>query len=140
MAEPFFEVFEHPSDIGFRAFADNREALFVHAALAMLSIAGDPLSAQPVQGFPLAVRSGDMESLMVDWLTEVLHWYDGKQVAFRDFRITELHDNSIEAIGIGEPRDPARHSARLIVKEVAYHRLKVERRNGVWIAEVYLEI
>jgi SHS2 domain-containing protein len=140
MAEPFFEVLEHSADIGFRAFADTREALFVHAALAMLSIAGDPLSAEPVQGFPLAVSSGDAESLMVDWLNEVLYWYDGKQVAFRDFRITELHDNSIEAIGIGEPRDPARHRAHLIVKAVTYHQLKVERRDGVWIAEVYLDI
>src|SRR5690242_860105 len=103
MPEPFFEVLEHPADIGFRAVADTRAALFVHAALAMLSIAGDPEMAEPVQGFPITVTSADPESLMVDWLNEVLYWYDGKQVAFRDFRVTDLHDNSIEAIGIGEP-------------------------------------
>jgi SHS2 domain-containing protein len=140
MAQPFYEILEHPADIGFRALADTPAALFVHAALAMLSIAGDPQSVEPAQGFPIAVNSGDIESLMVDWLNEVLYWYDGKQVAFRDFRVTSMTDNSIEAIGIGEPRDPARHRAQLIVKAVTYHQLKVEHRDGVWIAEVYLDV
>ena len=140
MPEPFYEVLEHPADIGFRAFGDTRAALYAHAAVAMLSIAGDPRSADPVQGFPIAVTSTDSESLMVDWLNEVLYWYDGKQVAFRDFRITSITDAAVQAIGIGEPRDPARHRARLIVKAVTYHQLKVEQRDGVWIAEVYLDI
>jgi SHS2 domain-containing protein len=140
MREPFFEVLEHPADIGFRAVADTRAALFVHAALAMLSIAGEPESAEPVQGFPISVASADPESLMVDWLNEVLYWYDGRQVAFRDFRVTEIHDNSIEAIGIGEPRDPDRHRSKLIVKAVTYHQLKVEQQDGVWTAEVFLDI
>jgi SHS2 domain-containing protein len=41
---------------------------------------------------------------------------------------------------MGEPRDAARHRARLIVKAVTYHQLKIERRGGVWAAEVYLDI
>jgi SHS2 domain-containing protein len=106
----------------------------------MLTIAGDPQAAEPVQGFPLSVTSGDLESLMVDWLNEVLYWYDGKQVAFRDFRITAFGDDSIEAIGIGEPRAPERHRARLIVKAATYHQLKVEKKDGVWTADVFLDI
>ena len=140
MAEPFFEILEHPADIGFRAFADTLPALYVHAALAMLSIAGDPARVMPKQGFPLTVTSGDREALMVDWLSEVLFWYDGKRVAFHDFRVLSLEEGTIRAIGIGEPRDPERHLSKLGIKAVTYHQLKVELRRGVWVAEVYLDV
>src|SRR5271157_1291144 len=135
-----FEVLEHPADIGFRAFGGTLPDLFAHSALAMLSISSDLGAVQPKGEYPLAVESGDRESLLVDWLNEVLYWFDGKRVAFRDFRVTQLRETAIEAVGVGEPRDAARHGARLIVKAVTYHQLKIERRGGLWVAEVYLDI
>ena len=135
-----FEVLEHPADIGFRAFGGTLPELFAQSAWAMLSIAADPAAALPKQEYPLAVESGDRESLLVDWLNEVLYWFDGKRIAFRDFRVTQFRENAIQAVGLGEPRDPLRHRARLIVKAVTYHQLKIERRGGLWVAEVYLDI
>ena len=135
-----FEVLEHPADIGFRAFGGTLPELFAQSALAMLSIAADPAAALSKEEYPLAVESGDRESLLVDWLNEVLYWFDGKRIAFRDFRVTQFRENAIQAVGLGEPRDPLRHRARLIVKAVTYHQLKIERRGGMWVAEVYLDI
>jgi SHS2 domain-containing protein len=135
-----FEVLEHPADIGFRAFGGTLPELFAQSALAMLSIAADPAEALRREEYPLAVESGDRESLLVDWLNEVLYWFDGKRVAFRDFRVTQFRETAIQAVGLGEPRDPLRHRARLIVKAVTYHQLKIERRGGLWVAEVYLDI
>ena len=135
-----FEVLEHPADIGFRAFGGTLPELFARSALAMLSIAADPAAVLPGEEYPLAVESGDRESLLVDWLNEVLYWFDGKRIAFRDFRVTRFGETAIEAVGMGEPRDPLRHRARLIVKAVTYHQLKIERRGGLWVAEVYLDI
>jgi SHS2 domain-containing protein len=106
----------------------------------MLSIAGDPSAAQPRTEYAISVESGDRDALLVDWLNEVLYWYDGKRIAFREFRIGELREGQIEATGLGEPRDPERHRARLIVKAVTYHQLKIEQRGGRWIAEVYVDI
>jgi SHS2 domain-containing protein len=134
-----FEVLEHPADIGFRAFGEDLPELYANAALAMLSIAGDPEAAAPREEHRITVESGDREALMVDWLSEVLYWYDGKRFAFREFRV-ELEGNRIEATGVGEPRDAERHRARLIVKAVTWHQLKVERRGDKWVAEVYLDI
>jgi len=140
MAPRDFEVLEHPADIGFRAFGGTLPELFAHSALAMLLIAADPAAVLPREEYPLAVESGDRESLMVDWLNEVLYWFDGKRIAFRDFRVTQFHDTAIEVVGTGEPRDPLRHQARLIVKAATYHQLKIERRGRLWVAEVYLDI
>jgi SHS2 domain-containing protein len=137
---PPFEILEHPADIGFRAFGASMAELYANAAIAMLSIAGDPEAAEPRAEYSIEVESGDREGLMVDWLNEVLYWFDGKLVAFRAFRVGEIGDRRIAAVGIGEPRDPQRHRARLIVKAVTYHQLRVEERDGQWIAEVYLDI
>jgi SHS2 domain-containing protein len=106
----------------------------------MLSIAGDPAAAEPRHEYRIAVESGDRESLMVDWLNEVLYWFDGRLVAFREFRVESWRDGRIEAVGLGEPRDSQRHRARLIVKAVTYHQLRIEQRGGDWIAEVYVDI
>ncbi len=135
-----FEVLEHPADIGFRAFGETLPELFARSAVAMLSIADDPAAVVPRAEYPLAVESGDRESLLVDWLSEVLYWFDGKRIAFHDFRVTGFQEAALSATGLGEPRDGGRHRARLIVKAVTWHQLKIERRDGLWIAEVYLDI
>jgi SHS2 domain-containing protein len=135
-----FDILEHPADIGFRVFGASLSELFASAAVALLSIADDPAAAEPRDEYPIAVQSGDRESLMVDWLNEVLYWYDGKRIALCDFHIASFRDHAIEATARGEPRDPERHRARLIVKAVTYHQLKIEQRRGNWIAEVYLDI
>jgi SHS2 domain-containing protein len=134
-----FEILEHPADIGFRAFGGTLAELFANSAIAMLSIAGDPQAAEPREEYCISVESGDREGLMVDWLNEVLYWYDGKRIALRTFR-AEINEHRIDAVAAGEPRDPERHRARLTVKAVTYHQLKIEQRDGTWIAEVYLDI
>jgi SHS2 domain-containing protein len=140
MASRGFEILEHPADIGFRAYASSLDHLYLNSAMAMLSIAGDPAAAEPREKYRLAVESVDRESLMVDWLSEVLYWYDGKRIAFHEFQLGAFGDFAIEAYGLGEPRDPERHRARIIVKAVTYHQLKIERRGHLWVAEVYLDI
>src|SRR5690349_21408225 len=135
-----FEILEHPADIGFRTFADSLPELYANAALAMLSIADDPESAAPAHEYMIRIESGDRESLMVDWLNEVLYWFDGKRIAFHDFRVSQSDGAALEAIARGEPREAERHRARLIVKAVTYHQLRVEQRESRWVAEVYLDI
>src|SRR5438445_475122 len=120
-----FDILEHPADIGFRAFGGSMAELYANSAMAMLSIAGDPTAAERRAEYPITVESGDREGLLVDWLNEVLYWYDGKLIAFREFRVDAISDERIAAVGVGEPRDPERHRAHLIVKAVTYHQLRV---------------
>jgi SHS2 domain-containing protein len=135
-----FELLEHPADIGFRAFGGSPAELFANAAMAMLSIAAEPGRAQPRERYLLTAEGSDYESLLVNWLNEVLYWHDGKRIAFHEFRVKAIDPASIAADAFGEPRDPRRHPARLVVKAVTYHQLKVEETPRGWVAEVYLDI
>jgi SHS2 domain-containing protein len=137
---PTFEILEHPADVGFRAFGNTRTELFANAAMALMSIAADIDDVRPVHEYPLTASAPDPESLLVAWLSEVLYWVDGRRILFRNFRVMEMNDSRLTAIGLGEPHDPARHHARLIVKAVTWHQLKIAQSGGRWIAEVYLDV
>lgn len=135
-----FELLEHPADIGFRARGGTVSELFANAAKAMLSIAAVLDNVTPREQFRLSAEGSDYESLLVNWLSEVLYWYDGKGVALGEFQINSIDPSSISAIGFGEPRDPERHPARLVVKAVTWHQLKVDETPEGWVAEVFLDI
>jgi SHS2 domain-containing protein len=103
----------------------------------MLSIAGDVDDVAADEQYPLSAEGGDLESLLVNFLNEVLYWYDGKRIDFREFRVNHICAGEIRAVGLGEPRT---RPARLIVKAATYHQLKVARSGEGWVAEVYLDI
>ena len=140
VSDPAFEILEHPADIGFRVFGETQSRLFENAALALVSIASEVDDVEFRCEYPLEAAAADTESLLVAWLSEVLYWFDGKRIAFRGFRVTEAGPGRLTAVGLGEPRNPSRHRAKLIVKAVTWHQLKVVQAGARWMAEVYLDV
>lgn len=135
-----YEILEHPADIGFRVTAPTIARLFEGAAGAMLSIAGEPANTSPAGEYPFEASGSDVESLLVNWLNELLYWMDGKRIAVSRVRVKTIDSQHAFAVALGEPHDRARHPTRIIVKAVTYHQLKVERTKDGWCAEVYLDI
>jgi SHS2 domain-containing protein len=135
-----FEVLEHTADIGFRARGRTLAGLFESAAEALVCLALELDDVSPRESYALAAEGEDLESLLVNWLSEVLYWLDGKRVALRRFQVTEIASSRVAAEGFGEPLDPARHRAKLMVKGVTYHQLRIEPDEQGWWADVYLDI
>jgi SHS2 domain-containing protein len=135
-----FEILEHTADIGFRAYGRTMAELFAAAAEALVSIALDTENVVPRSERSIRANGSDWESLLVNWLSEVLYYTDGEQFAFRRFRVDEISPEAASGVGVGEPRDPARHSAKLIIKGVTYHQLKIVATEDGWYADVYLDI
>jgi SHS2 domain-containing protein len=135
-----FEILEHTADIGVRAFGRTLAELFENAALGLESIALEPAQLRPEVSFQLAASGEDREALLVNWLNEIVYYLDARHVAFVRFDVEAVTDGAITAQGWGEPRDPLRHTSRLVVKAATYHQLRVEQTPDGWIAEVYLDI
>ena len=135
-----FEILEHTADIGFRARGRSKAEMFASAALALESIAVEIDGARAESVYPLAVTGDDDESLLVNWLSEVLYYLDGPGVVMKRFDIDEISSTAIRGQGWGEPRDAARHRPKLVVKGVTYHQLKLAKDTEGWLAEVYLDI
>ncbi len=135
-----FELLEHTADIGFRARGDTQAELFENAAEALVSIAMETDGIAPRQSYPLAAAGEDPQSLLVNWLSEVLFWLDARHIAMRRFEVREIGAGHVTAQAFGEPRSPERHRAKLVVKGVTYHQLRVWTDENGWWAEVYLDI
>ena len=135
-----FELLDHPADIGFRVYGGTPAELFANAAWAMLSIAAEPAEVRPLGQYELSAEGTDYESLLVNWLNEVLYWYDGARIAFSEIQILSIAPTAIRAQASGEPRDPARHRSKVVVKAATYHQVRVAATPGGWVAEVYLDV
>lgn len=135
-----FELLEHTADVGFRATADTLPELFEAAAEALVSTAIEVDNVDPRESYPIIAQGGSRETLLVNWLSEVLYQLDGERRAMRRFKVEELTAERVSGRAFGEPRDAARHAGRLIVKGVTYHQLKVEETPAGCVCEVYLDI
>jgi SHS2 domain-containing protein len=135
-----FELLDHPADIGFRARGATAAELFGNCARALVSIVLDPAEIRPLESIDVTGEGGDRESLLVNWLNEVLYYVDGRRMALGDFEIAHIDDTRVECTALGEPRDRDRHPSRLSVKAVTYHQLKLEHTGEGWVAEVFVDI
>lgn len=139
MAEPF-EILEHTADVGFQAWGAEPGELFANAAWAMMAIAAedDPVS-QSTQRV-IEVAGEDYPSLLVNWLSELLYLFDSDEFVAGTIEVESIKPDYVKARLTGEPRDPARHRWKLIVKAVTYHGLEVGRSGSGWTARVFLDI
>lgn len=135
-----FEILEHTADIGFRAQAPALPELFESAALALVSIAMETDNIVNRHSYSLEAYGDSNETLLVNWLNDVLYQLDGAHAAMRAFKITEFAPPRVRGEARGERRDPQRHEPKLVVKGVTYHQLRIEQTRGGWQCEVYLDI
>lgn len=124
-----YEVLEHTADVGLRAYGDTAEEIFANAALGMFALMTDIDRVRPTGEEHVRVASQDPESLMVDWLTELVLVHEVENVFLCAFDVT-LEALSLEATVRGETVDPSRHPLNTAIKAVTYHMIEVKPEEG----------
>ena len=135
-----YELFDHTADLGLRATAPDLASLFAEAGRAFFAALVDNLEdVRPETEVRLEIEGGDRDYLLFDWLNELLHVYESRQVLLSEFdvRVTE---NAVIATARGEAVDRGRHRLSHEVKAITYHGLKVEKTDQGWAAEVIVDI
>ena len=135
-----FRILEHTADVGFEAWGATREEVFANAARALISLIVDLEVIAPCEEVPLQVRGPDPESVLVNWLSELLYLHDAEAWLFRDFEILSLQDDALSALARGEKLQRSRHPVKLLVKAITYHQLVLEKSSQGWRAQVYVDI
>ena len=133
-----FEELGHTAEIGVRVWAPTAAELFACAARAMFSLLRVPAdrSAAAVAR-SVTVRSMDVESLLVDWLSELLYLHEVYGEIYSAVQMREWTPGALRAQVIGWP--PA-GSPVLHIKAVTYHDLVVQQDAGGWSAQIYFDI
>lgn len=134
-----FEVLEHTADIGIRAWGSSFEDMIAHASEALVSIVMEPEAVEPREPYPIAASGEDRESLLVNWLNEIVYYLDGWRIGLRRFDVKRATETEAAGLAWGEPRT-SRHEGKLIVKGITYHQLRVAEEDGRWCCEVFLDI
>jgi SHS2 domain-containing protein len=133
-----YEELAHTADIGIRVRARSPAALFACAAEAMFKLTGAIIDEESI-ATPhfVAVESVDAESLLVDWLNELLYQHETTGEIYTHYRITAWEPTRLEAII---------HGSRLVeppvihIKAVTFHQLQLTEEEDGWMAEIFFDI
>jgi SHS2 domain-containing protein len=86
------------------------------------------------------VRGEDIDSLLIEWLNELIYLFDVKHILFNHFDITNLTHNELQAICYGEDFNTMKHTIKVEVKAATYHMLKIDKGDDGFRAKVILDI
>jgi SHS2 domain-containing protein len=134
-----FEEIPHTADWSFRAFGRDLPQLFENAAFAMFAMQGR--TERVVEGAAETARtvetSGmDYESLLVNWLSELLYLQETHRETYHRFKIESLTPTTLCAHAFGSPRG----KIEKIIKAATYHNLKIEQTPDGWQATVVVDV
>ena len=135
-----FELIDITGDAGIRAFGNSLDALFKNAAAGMYSLIADPGSIIPRKSIEIKAEGASQEGLLVAWLNELIFHFDTYGFIGRDIHIHQLNNTLIMSTIDGEDFVPERHGRGLLIKAATYHKLKIERKEDHWEADVIFDI
>ena len=125
-----FEVLDHTADVGIIAYGADLKQAFANAAKGLFSLITSLGDVEEALHRDIELTADDAESLLVDWLNELVYYFDAEGILFKRFDISELNNSHLKARGYGEKADSARHELKMGVKAATYHMLKIEKNNG----------
>ena len=88
-----------------------------------------------IQHERLQIEADNLESLLVDWLADILYLISSKKCIYMGYKGLEFSDNKIVA-NIGSQKALAKDD----IKAVTYHELSISKQNGLWQATVVYDI
>ena len=138
--EEKIKYIEHPSDVGFEVYGDTLEELYANAAIAMYSLMTDIDEIEADVERAIELKAEDFQSLMFDWLDELIFLFDSESLVMKKFDIVVNEtDFSICGNCKGGKFDPSKHVSGIIIKAVTYNMMQINR-NEVWSARVVLDV
>jgi len=138
--EEKIKYIEHPSDVGFEVYGDTLEELYANAAIAMYSLMTDIDEIEADVERAIELKAEDFQSLMFDWLDELIFLFDSESLVMKKFDIAVNETNfSICGNCKGGKYDPSTHVSGIIIKAVTYNMMQI-KKNEVWKARVVLDV
>jgi len=131
-----FRPLSHPSDVGIQVFGRDRKELLENAAFGMFCLMADLKRVQAKEKLAVKVKGNDLDSLLVNWLNELIFHQDSKKLLFKDFKIKKMTGRQLEAEVWGEPIDQDRHFIYRPIKAATYNQLQIGENQAKIIFDV----
>ena len=125
-----FEILNHTADIGVIAYGADLRQAFANAARGLFSLIAELDDVEEALYRDIELTATDEESLLVEWLNELVYRFDTEGIIFKRFDVIQLDDTHLKARGYGEKVDSSKHTLKREVKAATYHMLEVVKNNG----------
>jgi SHS2 domain-containing protein len=117
----FIEI-EHTADWELKVWGTELSDIFEQAALGLFSLTGMVLKSKPRLSRMIEMQNVDSESLLVDFLSELLYFSEAEEIGFDSFDI-RIHGSILKATLYGAPVDTMTRE----IKAVTYHNLAINQ-------------
>ena len=138
MAE--FELLEHTSDIGVLARGSTRKESLVAASHGLVSILVNPSGFRAIEERYFKAAGSDEAAQIVNWLNEILFFFDTEGMVFVEFEIESWGSHEIVGRARGERLDLDRHEFRTAVKAATYHQFESHQTERGWEIRVFVDV
>ncbi|MBI4296321.1 MAG: archease [Chloroflexi bacterium] len=125
-----YRLIEHTADTGIVAYGKSLPDAFANAAYGLFSIIADLRKIREVEFRRVELESSDVESLLHDWMNQLIYLFDVEHLIFKRCDIDRLTERGLQAMCWGEKYDPSRHRVKIGVKSATYHMLEVNREKN----------
>ena len=122
-----FEIVDHTADVGIIAYGADISQAFANAARALFSLITELDDVEEILHRDIELTAPDEESLLVEWLNELICLFDTENIVFKRFDVTQLNNTQLKARSYGEKVDSSKHRLKTGVKAATYHMLKVDK-------------
>jgi len=129
------------ADVAFVAYGKDLNELFADAALAMFEVMINTKQVKSTVTKKVKLSGNDLQSLMFNWLNELLVYVDSENLVFSDFKVkVDEKKFSLSAECKGEKIDRKKHETRTAVKSATMHKMEIKKERNIWKAQVILDI
>jgi SHS2 domain-containing protein len=139
-----FEFLEHTADVYIAAHGQTLEEAFENAALAMFEVMTDTDKVSSDVEDSVEVEAEDEFALLYSWLEALLVKFETKNMLYSNFKISSIEETSdgfrIKAAVWGEKFNTEKHTQKVGVKAVTYHRMEIIKEIDKVTLEFILDI
>jgi len=135
-----YKLIDHTADFGLHVYGSDSKELFANAAHAMFDLITDVGKLEGLDDCNIRVEGDDWPDLMVNWLRELLYFWNGKEMLVKTADIISLSENDLSAKLIFDQYAPDRHVIKTEIKAVTYHQIQVISGPSRWDAKIIFDV
>jgi|SRR3989344_5857457 len=134
-----FIFLEHTADVKFQAFGKDLEEVFENSALAMFNTmyAGKIKTAK---NFKIKVKGKDYESLLYNFLEELLFLMDSKNFFLSKIKKIRINREKLVLEAEISGDDAKNYKVHIDVKAITYNEMFVKKQKDKLVAQVVLDV
>ncbi len=132
-----YEILEHKADLKIRVFGKTKEELFKNALFAMTESMRPESRDKEIAKRKLEIKSGDFNTLLIDFLSEVLYQSQVNKESYVDVKFKKFTEDELKAEIIGGKVERLGEE----IKAATYHNLDIrQNKDGIWEAIILFDI